>query len=248
MPQRTHPVPRRARTHPPPRQRMPPARSSAFSPSSSPAAKPPPRPCWPVTLRALQAFRALRTRALPARASSVPHEGIARADHFRAGSITKTFIATVVLQLAAEHRLSLSDSVDAHLPGLVRGAGNDGRRLTLRSLLTHTSGLFDFTADTRGAVPSPRARPYASRSPILRPPAANSPTRTPTTSCSAWSSARPPATRTPPRPSGASSTPPSDGHLLPRRPHFAALPARPRVRRRRLRRHRPRPARGRCGG
>ena len=34
--------------------------------------------------------------------------GISRADHFRAGSITKTFIATVVLQLAAEHRLSLS--------------------------------------------------------------------------------------------------------------------------------------------
>ncbi|MHA5052727.1 serine hydrolase domain-containing protein [Streptomyces sp. SD15] len=79
--------------------------------------------------------------------------GIARGDHFRAGSITKTFIATVVLQLAAEHRLSLSDSVDAHLPGLVRGAGNDGRRLTLRSLLTHTSGLYDFTADTKGTVP-----------------------------------------------------------------------------------------------
>ncbi|AZP19858.1 serine hydrolase domain-containing protein [Streptomyces aquilus] len=79
--------------------------------------------------------------------------GIARADHFRAGSITKTFIATVVLQLAAEHRLSLSDTVDQHLPGLVRGAGNDGRALTLRALLTHTSGLYDFTADTRGLVP-----------------------------------------------------------------------------------------------
>ncbi|MCX4456196.1 beta-lactamase family protein [Streptomyces sp. NBC_01340] len=80
-------------------------------------------------------------------------DGIARGDHFRAGSITKTFIATVVLQLSAEHRLSLSDSLDAHLPGLVRGAGNDGRRLTLRSLLTHTSGLYDFTDDTKGAVP-----------------------------------------------------------------------------------------------
>jgi D-alanyl-D-alanine carboxypeptidase len=80
-------------------------------------------------------------------------DGIARGDHFRAGSITKTFIATVVLQLSAEHRLSLSDSLDAHLPGLVRGAGNDGRRLTLRSLLTHTSGLYDFTDDTEGAVP-----------------------------------------------------------------------------------------------
>ncbi|MEV5431422.1 serine hydrolase domain-containing protein [Streptomyces sp. NPDC052701] len=79
--------------------------------------------------------------------------GIARSDHFRAGSVTKTFIATLVLQLAAEHRLSLSDTVAEHLPGLVRGAGNDGRALTLRSLLTHTSGLYDFTADTGGTVP-----------------------------------------------------------------------------------------------
>ncbi|MFC7990265.1 serine hydrolase domain-containing protein [Streptomyces pilosus] len=78
--------------------------------------------------------------------------GIGRADHFRAGSITKTFLATVVLQLAEEGRLSLSDSVERHLPGLVRGAGNDGRALTLRSLLTHTSGLHDFATDTRGTV------------------------------------------------------------------------------------------------
>ncbi|WGD41267.1 serine hydrolase domain-containing protein [Streptomyces cathayae] len=80
-------------------------------------------------------------------------EGITRADHFRAGSVTKTFIATVVLQLADEHRLSLSDTVEKHLPGLVRGAGNDGRALTLRSLLNHTSGLYDFAEDTGGTVP-----------------------------------------------------------------------------------------------
>ncbi|MFJ7901133.1 serine hydrolase domain-containing protein [Streptomyces sp. NPDC096198] len=79
--------------------------------------------------------------------------GISPADHFRAGSVTKSFIATVVLQLAQEHRLSLTDTVEGHLPGLVRGAGNDGRALTLRSLLTHTSGLADFTADTGGVVP-----------------------------------------------------------------------------------------------
>lgn len=78
---------------------------------------------------------------------------IRRADHFRAGSITKTFIATVVLQLAAERRLSLSDPVERHLPGLVRGHVADGRALTLRALLTHTSGLADYTADTKGLVP-----------------------------------------------------------------------------------------------
>ncbi|MFJ4836276.1 serine hydrolase domain-containing protein [Streptomyces sp. NPDC088747] len=79
-------------------------------------------------------------------------QGISRSDHFRAGSITKTFIATVILQLSAEHRLSLSDTVDAHLPGLLSGAGY-GDSLTLRALLTHTSGLYDYTADTLGAVP-----------------------------------------------------------------------------------------------
>ncbi|MFC8126143.1 serine hydrolase domain-containing protein [Streptomyces sp. NPDC057302] len=78
---------------------------------------------------------------------------IRRTDHFRVGSITKTFIATVVLQLAAEHRLSLSDPVDLHLPGLIRGKHLDGRALTLRALLTHTSGLADYTTDTKGLVP-----------------------------------------------------------------------------------------------
>nr|WP_306332714.1 serine hydrolase domain-containing protein [Streptomyces sp. KL118A] len=78
---------------------------------------------------------------------------LTRADHFRVGSITKTFIATVVLQLAAEHRLSLSDPVEHHLPGLVRGPGVDGRTITLRALLTHTSGLYDFAAETKGTVP-----------------------------------------------------------------------------------------------
>ncbi|MFC8666213.1 serine hydrolase domain-containing protein [Streptomyces sp. NPDC057199] len=84
--------------------------------------------------------------------ATLPADAIRRTDHFRAGSITKSFVATVVLQLAAEHRLSLSDSVEAHLPGLVHGSGNDGRALTLRTLLTHTSGLADFTADTAGTV------------------------------------------------------------------------------------------------
>ncbi|MEV6756048.1 serine hydrolase domain-containing protein [Streptomyces sp. NPDC051214] len=78
---------------------------------------------------------------------------IRRAEHFRAGSITKTFIATVVLQLAAEHRLSLSDPVKRHLPGLARGNALDGRAPTLRALLTHTSGLADHTTGPRGLVP-----------------------------------------------------------------------------------------------
>ncbi|MER5404468.1 serine hydrolase domain-containing protein [Streptomyces sp. NPDC002769] len=68
-------------------------------------------------------------------------------DRYRVGSITKTFVSTVLLQLEAEGRLSLDDTVDRWLPGLVRGHGNDGREVTVRRLLNHTSGIFDYTED-----------------------------------------------------------------------------------------------------
>ncbi|MGW0843595.1 serine hydrolase domain-containing protein [Streptomyces sp. NPDC002787] len=68
-------------------------------------------------------------------------------DRYRVGSITKTFVSTVLLQLEAEGRLSLDDKVDKWLPGLVRGEGHDGREVTLRQLLNHTSGIFSVTAD-----------------------------------------------------------------------------------------------------
>jgi D-alanyl-D-alanine carboxypeptidase len=69
---------------------------------------------------------------------------------FRAGSVTKSFLATVVLQLAVEHRLRLSDPVEAWLPGVVP----DGDRITVRELLNHTSGLYDVVA-TLPMPPSP---------------------------------------------------------------------------------------------
>ncbi|GLX09082.1 serine hydrolase domain-containing protein [Microbispora sp. NBRC 16548] len=73
-----------------------------------------------------------------------------RADmRFRIGSTTKTFVATVVLQLVAEGRLRLDDTVERWLPGLVTGTGNDGRAITIRMLLNHTSGLFNYTKDER---------------------------------------------------------------------------------------------------
>ncbi|MDQ7904482.1 serine hydrolase domain-containing protein [Phytohabitans sp. ZYX-F-186] len=72
----------------------------------------------------------------------VPHDG-----YFRMGSNTKTFAAVVVLQLVAEGRLSLEDSVERWLPGVVAGNGNDGRRVTVRQLLQHTSGIYNYTND-----------------------------------------------------------------------------------------------------
>jgi D-alanyl-D-alanine carboxypeptidase len=64
---------------------------------------------------------------------------------FRVGSITKTFVATVVLQLVQEGRLRLDDSVERWLPGLVP----NGRRMSVAMLLNHTSGIFNYTPTTR---------------------------------------------------------------------------------------------------
>ncbi|MFG3498775.1 serine hydrolase domain-containing protein [Streptomyces sp. NPDC047928] len=68
-------------------------------------------------------------------------------DRFRGASITKTFVATVLLQLEAEGRLSLADTVETWLPGLLQGNGYDGSEVTLRQLLNHTSGIADYTSD-----------------------------------------------------------------------------------------------------
>ncbi|MFI0446917.1 serine hydrolase domain-containing protein [Actinomadura sp. 6N118] len=62
--------------------------------------------------------------------------------YFRIGSSTKTFVATVVLQLVGEGRLSLDDTVERRLPGVVHGK-NDGNKITVRHLLQHTSGIHD---------------------------------------------------------------------------------------------------------
>ncbi|WP_017237965.1 serine hydrolase domain-containing protein [Streptomyces sp. SS] len=68
-------------------------------------------------------------------------------DRFRVGSITKTFTATVLLQLQAEGRIDLDDPVEKWLPGVVRGNGHDGRKITVRQLLNHTSGVYSYTED-----------------------------------------------------------------------------------------------------
>ncbi|MEU9443453.1 serine hydrolase domain-containing protein [Streptomyces sp. NPDC048304] len=68
-------------------------------------------------------------------------------DRFRISNLTDTFVATVLLQMEAQKKLSLDDTVEHYLPGVVTGNGNDGREITVRQLLNHTSGLFDYLAD-----------------------------------------------------------------------------------------------------
>ncbi|GHA65203.1 serine hydrolase [Streptomyces termitum] len=82
--------------------------------------------------------------------AKVPRDG-----RVRIGSNTKAFTAVVVLQLVAEGKLGLDASVDTYLPGLLRGDGIDGRTITVRQLLQHTSGLPDYV-DQKAVLDAPR--------------------------------------------------------------------------------------------
>jgi D-alanyl-D-alanine carboxypeptidase len=61
-------------------------------------------------------------------------------DRFWIGSTTKAFVATVVMQLVAEERLGLDDTVEELLPGRI----GEGERIRLRNLLNHTSGIPEY--------------------------------------------------------------------------------------------------------
>jgi D-alanyl-D-alanine carboxypeptidase len=65
-------------------------------------------------------------------------------DRFRVGSVTKSFVATVLLQLVGEGELRLNDPLNRWLPGLVP----NGRSITVHELLQHTSGLYDYVNDS----------------------------------------------------------------------------------------------------
>ncbi|MFB7907695.1 serine hydrolase domain-containing protein [Kitasatospora sp. NPDC056076] len=72
---------------------------------------------------------------------------VPRDSQVRIGSNTKTFTAVVVLQLVGEGKIRLDEPIETYLPGLVRGDGIDGHRITVRQLLQHTSGLPDYEGD-----------------------------------------------------------------------------------------------------
>ena len=58
----------------------------------------------------------------------------------RIESASKTWLVAVVLQLVAESKLSLEDTVDRWLPRLLRA---HGKEITLRQLMSNSSGLID---------------------------------------------------------------------------------------------------------
>jgi D-alanyl-D-alanine carboxypeptidase len=65
----------------------------------------------------------------------------------RIASNTKMFTATVVMQLVDEGKVSLDEPIESYLPGLVKGEGIDGRQISVRQLLQHTSGLPEYIVD-----------------------------------------------------------------------------------------------------
>jgi D-alanyl-D-alanine carboxypeptidase len=63
---------------------------------------------------------------------------------FQAASVTKTFVAALVLKLAEDGVLGLDDPLSRWVP-----AFPGSRRITLRQLLNHTAGTADFVGDGR---------------------------------------------------------------------------------------------------
>ncbi|MFC4909783.1 serine hydrolase domain-containing protein [Actinomadura gamaensis] len=89
------------------------------------------------------------TRVTAGYADTKTHRKMTPELRFRIASVTKTFTSAVVLQLVAEHRLSLDDTVARRLPGVLTRNGNDGRKITVRQLLAQTSGLNEYVQDQR---------------------------------------------------------------------------------------------------
>jgi D-alanyl-D-alanine carboxypeptidase len=99
---------------------------------------------------------ALAGVAVPGRGSWVSAQGIAdlrnaapiRADdHFRIASVSKTFTATVILQLVDEGKLALDDTLEQHVTGIANGS-----EITIRQLLQMTAGIYDFSLDEQFAA------------------------------------------------------------------------------------------------
>lgn len=80
------------------------------------------------------------------------NEPINAGHRVRVGSNTKTMTATIILQLVDEGLVELDEPVETYLPGVVRfpnhGVDRDGRTITVRNLLQHTSGIADRVGST----------------------------------------------------------------------------------------------------
>jgi D-alanyl-D-alanine carboxypeptidase len=77
-------------------------------------------------------------------ADRAAHVSMRAADRYRIASVSKAFVSVLILQLEAEGKLDIDDAVAKYLPDVVPNGG----AITLRELMNHTSGLFNYTDDT----------------------------------------------------------------------------------------------------
>ncbi len=77
---------------------------------------------------------------------------------FQIGSITKTFVATAVMRLVEEGKVSLDEPVRSYVPELKLADEEVAARVTLRQLLTHTGGWAGDYFDDFGAGDEALAR------------------------------------------------------------------------------------------
>jgi CubicO group peptidase (beta-lactamase class C family) len=63
---------------------------------------------------------------------------------FQLGSVTKQFTSAVILKLQEEKKLTVSDKLSKYFPGYPKGDS-----ITIEQLLTHTSGIYNYTNDQK---------------------------------------------------------------------------------------------------
>jgi len=66
---------------------------------------------------------------------------------FQIGSVTKTFTATMIMMLQEQGKLNIKDKLNKYFPDYP-----DGDKITIENLLTHTSGIFNYTEDTTFSI------------------------------------------------------------------------------------------------
>ena len=77
------------------------------------------------------------------------------ADPLRIGSLTKQFTAAAILKLVEDGRIDLDVHIEEYLPGF----STQGHAVTVRHLLSHTSGIPNYTALYAGTGRQPVPRP-----------------------------------------------------------------------------------------
>ena len=63
---------------------------------------------------------------------------------YQIGSVTKQFTSTIILKLAEQNKLALSDKLSKYFPSFP-----NGNKITVEHLLTHTSGIWNYTRDQK---------------------------------------------------------------------------------------------------